>query len=307
MCNATEYNEYFTVPVPQMSVMTVAFWIRIEDPMFFDGNWRYMLDARDILPESYATSIAVGGGWAYHVNGINQGNGALNATLVEDQWIRLVFTSTGANTAGNIFFNARHTHNEYIFQAKYADVRVYDRILTPQEIQTGTYQNTGLVARYDFKDATSTTAPDLSGNDRVATLYGDPIKGGSGTEHYAPGSSWQDTENWARTGNWIYYQGDYSGGYCWYADPGVEVYATLDKPVIGNAIELDFGGDPAPTSTLFQIRPVGTSQWVDLGVKNTTHVSTLPLPNSNTYYDLRVRNNPGAPGSYTILDKTSVI
>ena len=71
-------------------------------------------------------------------------------------------------------WNSRYTYGENSRRIKFADVRVYDRALSAAEITSGNYLNDNLTNHYTFAGATSTSVPDVSGNNRPATLYNDP-------------------------------------------------------------------------------------------------------------------------------------
>lgn len=176
--NLNRYHQYLSVPLPALPVLTVAFWVNVADEAFI-GNWRYLLDARNLRDNTWFASLGIGSDWTWYLDGTLNTSMQLSGALSLNTWHHIVLTSGGATQAGDLLLNARYTLNEYTSPVRYADLRIYNRALLASEIAdpTGNWSSSGQVARLSLMAGpritpTTVQATDTSGNGNHGILEG---------------------------------------------------------------------------------------------------------------------------------------
>jgi hypothetical protein len=175
-------GQYFDVPITVTNEITITFWAKNEATNFYNGNWFYYLDSRPMMSGGYLTSNETGPSWEYYLDGAYKNRQKLADTVVLNEWQRFVLVSTSPVTAGgSIIFNSRFNRVEGVGKISFADLRIYNRILSSEEISSGEYLSNGLTNHYDFATHNGSTLPDISGNGRHGVLYNIPPKQSAGS------------------------------------------------------------------------------------------------------------------------------
>lgn len=247
LLNADSDTQFISIPIPVREQLTITFWALNNSPNWNDGSWFYYMDVRDMVAGSYVTSNAIGPGVRMYVDGVENNATTLRPVVQLGQWQRFVFVTTSPGVyAGPMTLNARYTSGECVLNIEYADVRVYDRALTEEEIVTGDYLVDGLLQRYDFTGLeqltpTITSVPDVTGNGVIAQLvnYTLPVETSAPSEAYTY-ARWSAAESTLPNGglvgpgNWVSVDGNTtllaSGSPYTYSATGLSETPTLIAP-----------------------------------------------------------------------------
>lgn len=145
-------SQYFSTATTISGVKTVSFWTNPD----VTTNYFVGLTSGASITASSGTISATG-----FTDPIIYVNGTVSTTLTQDVW-QMVTVTTETAIDADLFYAGRQDTNYY--DGTLDNIRVYNRALTPAEIENVYHWAPGPIAHYKLDEATGTSVNDSSGN-----------------------------------------------------------------------------------------------------------------------------------------------
>src|SRR5690606_3456048 len=94
-------------------------------------------------------------------------NGQESTTITADTWQYITIVSSSPITADEVYIGKQDTN---FFDGSLDELRLYNRTLSPREVQALYHWAPGPVGYWNFDENTGSTANDISGNGNNGTI-----------------------------------------------------------------------------------------------------------------------------------------